>query len=101
MEIFMDPTVSALIGAGIGALSSVVTMIVQAWMKDKRERSKQLIDVSIAQYKAHAEHPGAKGPLLPLITYLHHNDLVLKAIEDGSLSSAKLMLRQKRSKPFF
>jgi hypothetical protein len=89
----MDAAVSALLGAAIGAVPSFIAMMVQSRMKDKRDRSKQLTDLSIVQYKAHLDQVMAgKGgrSILPLSVYLYHNDLVLKAIEAGSYTPEKV-----------
>jgi hypothetical protein len=78
---------SGLIGALIGSASSIATMIIQGRMKDKRDRSKQLTDMALAEFKMHLDlATSGKGPksVLPPSTFLHHNDLVLKAIESDS-----------------
>lgn len=89
----MDAAASALLGAAIGSIPSFLAMVIQTRMKDKRERSKQLTDLSIAQYKVHLEQMMAAkrgGAILPLSVYLVHNDLVLTAMERGALTAAKL-----------
>ena len=78
---------SGLIGALIGSASSVTTMVIQGRMKDKRDRSKQLTDMALAEFKMHLDlATSGKGPssVGPPSAFLHHNDLVLKAIESGT-----------------
>jgi hypothetical protein len=79
--------VFGLIGAAIGSASSIAAMIVQARMKDKRDRSKQLTDMSLAEFKMHLDlATSQQGPsaILPPSAYLHHNDLLLRAVESGT-----------------
>ena len=62
-------------------------MIIQAKMKDKRDRSKQLTDMSLAEFKMHLDlATSGHGPsaVQPPSSFLHHNDLLLKAIETGT-----------------
>ena len=83
---------SGLIGALIGSASSVVTMIIQGRMKDKRDRSKQLTDMALAEFKMHLDlATSGNGPsaVAPPSAFLHHNDLVLKAIETGTYTPEK------------
>ena len=40
-----------LIGATIGSASSIVAMVIQAKIKDKRDRSKQVTDMALAEFK--------------------------------------------------
>jgi hypothetical protein len=72
---------SGLIGALIGSASSIATMFIQGRMKDKRDRSKQLTDMAMAEFKMHLDlATSGKGPssISPPSAFLHHNDLVLK-----------------------
>lgn len=81
-----------LIGALIGSGSSVATMVVQGRMKDKRDRSKQLTDMALAEFKMHLDlATSGKGPsaVAPPSSFLYHNDLVLKAIEGGAYTPEK------------
>jgi hypothetical protein len=80
---------SGLIGAAIGSASSIATMIIQAKTKDRRDRAKQVTDMALAEFKMALELAvTGRGPpnVMPLSTYIHHNDLVLRALEDDALS---------------
>jgi hypothetical protein len=84
--------VFGLIGAAIGSASSIAAMIIQARMKDKRDRSKQLTDMSLAEFKMHldlATSGGGPSAILPPSAFLYHNDLLLKAIETGTYTPEK------------
>jgi hypothetical protein len=92
-EALLEPgyvaALSGLIGALIGSASSIATMFIQGRMRDKRERSKQLTDMALAEFKMHLDFAtSGKGPSAvgPPSAFLHHNDLVLKAIESGSFT---------------
>jgi hypothetical protein len=83
---------SGFVGALIGSASSIVTMIIQSGMKDKRDRSKQLTDMALAEFKMHLDlATSGKGPsaIMPPSAFLHHNDLVLRAIESRSFTPEK------------
>jgi hypothetical protein len=83
---------SGFVGALIGSASSIATMIIQSGMKDKRDRSKQLTDMALAEFKMHLHlATSGKGPsaIMPPSAFLHHNDLVLRAIESGSFTPEK------------
>jgi hypothetical protein len=84
---------SGLVGALIGSASSIATMAIQARMKDKRDRSKQLTDLSLAEFKAALDlATSGKGGrnVLPLPIYMYHNDLVLRALENGAYTPEKM-----------
>jgi hypothetical protein len=82
-----QPTISllaGLIGAVIGATASIVTVIVQAKIQDRREQKKMVFDVAINDYKMSFEMaktmPGKKEfpPLSLFIDYhLRLNDLII------------------------
>jgi hypothetical protein len=85
----MDAAVSALLGAAIGTFSSIATIYIQSKMKDRRDRSKQVTDLSVAQYKILADHASGRY-MLPLSAYLHHNDLILRALDEGTYGPQKM-----------
>ena len=61
-------------------------------MKDKRDRSKQLTDMALAEFKLHLDlATSGKGPstIPPPVAFLYHNDLALNAIESGSYNPEK------------
>jgi hypothetical protein len=83
---------SGLIGAAIGSASSIATMVIQARTKDRRDRSKQLTDMALAEFKMHLDlATSGRGPtaVAPVALFLYSNDLVLKAIEGGSYTPDK------------
>lgn len=88
----MDAAVSALLGAAIGSIPSFLAMVIQSRMKDKRDRSKQVTDMSLAQYKAHLEGvvAGKGRSILPLSMYIRHNDLILRALETDTFTPERL-----------
>jgi hypothetical protein len=92
MEAGYLAAVFGLIGAMIGSVSSVATMIVQARIRDKRDRSKQVTDMALAEFKMKLDlATSGKGPpnVLPLSIFLYHNDLLLEAIESGCFTPEK------------
>lgn len=83
---------SGLIGAVVGSASSIATMMIQARVRDRRDRAKQLTDMAMAEFKMHLDlATSGKGPrgVPPVAYFLYHNDLVLKAVEGGSYTPEK------------
>jgi len=80
------PAITGLIGAAIGSASSIATIVVQSRLRDKRDRAKQVIDLSLAEFGHHLELARARQgrqAILPLSSYVYNNDLVLKALDSG------------------
>jgi hypothetical protein len=72
---------SGLIGALIGSASSIATIVIQATVKDRRDRSKQVTDLSLAEFKKHVDMAisgSGPGKILPMSTYIHNNNLMLE-----------------------
>jgi hypothetical protein len=81
--------ISGLIGALIGSASSIATMITQARMKDKRDRTKQLTDIAMFEYKVSLDRAASgQGPsaVVQFSTFIYHYDLVLQAVESGTFT---------------
>jgi hypothetical protein len=84
---------SGLVGALIGSASSIATIIIQSKVRDKRDRSKQITDLSLAEFKMHLDMAIAgTGPskVLPISTYIHNNNAVLEALDNGTLTPDRL-----------
>lgn len=86
MDAGLLAAVFGLAGALIGSASSVVTIIAQSRLKDRRDRSKQLLDLSLAEFSHHLDlaKSNGGGAILPIAAYIYNNQLILKSIEDGS-----------------
>lgn len=85
------PAVIGLVGAAIGSAASITTIIVQSHIKDKRDRAKQIIDLSLAEFGHHLElaRAAGRGALLPIGAYIYNNDQILRSIEEGSFGPEK------------
>ena len=88
MEVGYVAALFGLVGALIGSASSIAAMIIQVRMRDKRDRSKQLTDMALAEFKMVADASGV-GRAPPLASFLYKNDLVLRALESGSYTPEK------------
>lgn len=83
--------ITGLVGAAIGSASSIVTIIVQSRLKDRRDRAKQVIELSLAEYTQHIEVAKKSGaPVLPIGSYVYNSDLVLRSLEEGSFGPIKM-----------
>ncbi|WP_234683985.1 hypothetical protein [Bradyrhizobium monzae] len=92
MDAGLTAAVFGLVGALIGSASSVATIIVQSKLKDRRDRSKQLLDLSLAEFGHHLDlaKSNGGGAILPISAYIYNNHLILKALEDGSFGPETL-----------
>ncbi|HUN54062.1 MAG TPA: hypothetical protein VMU29_02785 [Smithella sp.] len=87
------PLISGLIGALIGATASIVTIIVQSRLQDKRERIKMAAQIAMDDVKTNVEialKSGRKAAIPPPIVYLHYNIKLMELLENNKLDSHTL-----------
>ena len=87
------PLLSGLIGALIGATASIVTIIVQSRLQDKRERIKMATQIAMDDVKSKVEiaiKSGRKAEIPPPIVYLHYNIKLMELLENNKLDSHTL-----------
>jgi hypothetical protein len=93
MDAGYSAAISGFVGALIGSISSIITIVVQSRAKDRRDRSKQVTDLSLAEFSMRLElAKSGRGPsgVLPISTFIFHNNLLLKALDDGTLTPEKI-----------
>ena len=83
---------SGLVGALIGSASSIATIVIQSKVKDRRDRSKQVTDLSLAEFNTALDLAKTQGggAILPISVYMHNNHLLLEALESGTLTTDRL-----------
>jgi hypothetical protein len=90
MEAAYVAAIFGLLGALIGSASSIVAMIIQVRVRDKRDRSKQLTDLALAEFKAAVDFvtsgKAVANVVPPLGLFLYKNDLQLRALESGTFT---------------
>lgn len=89
----MDAAVAGLIGAGIGASSSLITVWIQARYQAKRERSKFIMEFAANDRKEAIESArlrGASAAVAPVALYAHYHSRLLEMIERGKVDDADL-----------
>jgi hypothetical protein len=59
MDAGYSAAISGFVGALIGSISSIITIVVQSRAKDRRDRSKQVTDLSLAEFSMHLERDGS------------------------------------------
>ncbi|SFI39633.1 hypothetical protein [Bradyrhizobium sp. Gha] len=104
MDAGLTAAVFGLVGAMIGSVSSIATMVVQSRYRDKRDRTKQILDVSLAEYSAHLELAKAdRAPraVLPITAYVHNNAQLLDALEAGDLTPDRITRIMRKNGDFF
>jgi hypothetical protein len=88
----MDAGITAGVFGLVGAASTTIVNVAQVRFRDRRDRSKQVTDLALAEYNAHLtvvkERPG--GAVLPISAYAHQTDLMLRALDAGDLSPARI-----------
>jgi hypothetical protein len=93
MDAGLTAAVFGLVGALIGSASSIAAMIVQSRYKDRRDRSKQVTDLALAEFNTHLEllkSGQTTGGVMPIATYAHVNDLVLTALDGRKLTPKRI-----------
>ncbi|WP_063030645.1 hypothetical protein [Pseudomonas yamanorum] len=94
----MDAAVAGLIGAGIGAASSVLTIWFQSYYLAKRERAKAVLDFSIrhrAEVVENADKISGPVTVLPLAVYVHFQQGMLDIVESGKVTTEALVRLRK------
>jgi hypothetical protein len=88
MEPAYVAAIFGLIGALVGSMSSIATMLIQSKVKDKRDRMQQVTSLAIEHYKAiqdDAQKRGKEGALPPAVFVSYYHQL-LELIESGKLN---------------
>ncbi|MGE8324555.1 hypothetical protein [Pseudomonas urmiensis] len=96
----LDAGVAGLIGAGIGAASSVITIWIQSHYSAKRERAKAVLDFSIrhrAEVVENSEKIAGPVTVLPLAVYVHFQEGMLRMVESGKVTPEKLVALRKQN----
>jgi hypothetical protein len=78
-----------LLGALIGASASVVTMLIQSKIHDKRERMRLIKELAIHDFEKSIEIGKATGRgfnVIPLVVYMHYHSKLLEAMEKDELT---------------
>lgn len=90
----MDPYIplfSGLIGALIGAMASVITIIVQSHYQNKREMTKESISLALEDWKARLEIIKLQGgKALPLAVFIHYHTKLLTLAEQGKITPSAI-----------
>jgi hypothetical protein len=89
----LPPALAGFLGAIVGAAASVGAIWIQAHVKDQRDRIRQATDLGMAEFKLRLEIARDRErstPLPPPWLYVWFNWDVLKAMETGDLSEAKV-----------
>jgi hypothetical protein len=94
METYV-PLLSGFIGAVIGALASIVTIIVQSRSQNKIERIRMAAQIAIEDLKMsidYASKSGKRVAILPPTVYLHYHMKLMELLENDSLDPVTLRL---------
>lgn len=83
------PALFGLLGALIGASASVVTILIQSKIHDKRERLRLIKELAIHDFEKSYEMGKSSGRgfnVLPLVVYMHYHSKLLEVMESGKLT---------------
>ncbi len=97
------PLITGILGAFIGAAASVITIVIQTKVADKREKSKIITQVAMEDYKFVYEalkNANVKDNMPPITTYFHYHSEVLKLIEEDKLTSDSIIKLKKQNDLF-
>ena len=95
--------VIGLVGALIGALSSIITIYIQVRITGKREKSKLIFNTALEEHKKRIDHEmaiksGASIP--PLVTAILWYYKILKLLEKDKLNTKTIENLDKEYTPF-
>ncbi len=80
---------AGLIGAVIGASASIITVVVQSRIQDRRERVRQATSLAIEDYKIQLElskRVAGNGAIPPVTLFVDYHMRLAKELELGSLT---------------
>ena len=81
------PLVSGLIGALIGAGTSIATVIVQAHFQNKRDRTKDAVGLALEDWKTRLAIVTQKGGTgLPLAVFVQYHTKLMELAEQGQIT---------------
>lgn len=89
----MDAAVAGLVGAGIGAGSSVFIAWIQAVYSARRERSRFIMEFAAADHAKAVSRAAASGrgyTIMPLSIYAHYHSRLYTMIEKNKVSESAL-----------
>jgi len=87
------PLFSALVGALIGAMASIITMWAQARIQDRREKIRHAADLALEDYKLQidmANKSGRQASIPPVVLFLHYYLELMNLMEKGKLTPERL-----------
>jgi hypothetical protein len=87
------PLLSGLIGAIVGAASSLIAAWIQAAKADRRDRMNAIIDLAWREYEYGyntLKASGRGGVVPPISVYLLHNLKLIDLLESGKVDQEKL-----------
>jgi hypothetical protein len=93
MDIWI-PLLSALLGAVVGALSSIAAIVVSAKFEGKRAQARLAVEAAIQEYGEHVKIAGESGKpfwIPPLSLYIYYNPRVINLLERGQLTAEALV----------
>ncbi|HFD33056.1 MAG TPA: hypothetical protein ENJ28_10190 [Gammaproteobacteria bacterium] len=95
------PLIAGLAGAILGALSSIVVILIQQKAQSKRDRLKLACEMA-AQDRKHgielAQANGSNAKAMPVVVFQHFHLEIIKAMESGKLTDKKLIEIKEKNK---
>ena len=90
----LEPYIAALaglVGALIGAAASIATIVIQARVQARRDRTKEALVLALEDWKAKLELAKDRGGLaLPMAVYVHYHMKLLELAEKGDLTGESM-----------
>ena len=87
------PAIFGLVGALIGSISSIIVIFIQYKIKDKRERTKLVVNAALEEYKALinlAQKQRGKVTLMPLTGAIHWYSKIFELVDNNNLNAESL-----------
>lgn len=90
MDPIYVPLLSALAGAIIGSASSIVTILIQAKIGERRERVRQAAALALEDMKLQIEHSAPGTKVAPISVFLSNQLAILTALEKDDLTPKRV-----------
>jgi hypothetical protein len=84
------PLVSGLVGALIGSLSSIVTLLIQSHYQTKREMKKLAIEVALKDFIFRAENQSELIQVQPVALLINYYDRIIDLVNKEQLTPERL-----------
>jgi uncharacterized membrane protein len=89
----MESLIAGFVGAVVGALASILTVLIQARTQAQRDRLKLAAELALQEFKVHVElsqNKRGSSQIMPVTVYLYYHLELAKLMERDGVTHANL-----------